>query len=294
MLTYTIFNTGKPLVYTVNNGKAATIEIGKVSIGDVPNVENVGTSSHAILDFTLPAGGGGGTSVNVDSYLSDTSVNPVQNRVITQAINDKANKVHFHKKTDIIDFPTSLPASDVYSWAKSQNKPTYNSNEISGLSNVARTGSYNDLLDKPDIGSVVSDTELSITSTNPVQNKVITQKINLLDSDVLEIESSISRIERNLSTVATSGKYSDLIGLPTLSAVASTGKYSDLIEKPEKAASIAPGEQGYVSGEMVYNYSTAMTLSTKEEVQAIIDEATASYSESLLNQQLDEINGEIV
>lgn len=34
-------------------------------------------------------GGGGGTSVTVDSELSTTSKNPVQNKVITQALNEK-------------------------------------------------------------------------------------------------------------------------------------------------------------------------------------------------------------
>ena len=37
--------------------------------------------------------GGGGTSVTVDSKLSTTSENPVQNKVITQALNEKSNLI---------------------------------------------------------------------------------------------------------------------------------------------------------------------------------------------------------
>ena len=37
--------------------------------------------------------GGGGTSVTVDSELSTTSENPVQNKVITQALNEKSNLI---------------------------------------------------------------------------------------------------------------------------------------------------------------------------------------------------------
>ena len=37
---------------------------------------------------------------------------------------------HTHKKEEIIDFPTEMPASDVKDWAKADNKPTYNANEI--------------------------------------------------------------------------------------------------------------------------------------------------------------------
>lgn len=39
-------------------------------------------------------------------------------------------KAHTHKKSDITDFPKSLPASDVYGWAKASSKPTYAWSEI--------------------------------------------------------------------------------------------------------------------------------------------------------------------
>lgn len=40
---------------------------------------------------------------------------------------------HTHTKSQITDFPTSMPASDVYSWAKQQNKPTYTASEVGAL-----------------------------------------------------------------------------------------------------------------------------------------------------------------
>lgn len=43
-----------------------------------------------------------------------------------------AQKKHSHECTDISDFPPSLPASDVYDWAKSESKPAYTWGEISG------------------------------------------------------------------------------------------------------------------------------------------------------------------
>lgn len=393
MLVYTVFNAGRPLVYKINTGSkgdAATVRIGEVSTGTFPKVENVGTPSDAILNFTIPVSEGGG-SIAVDSELSEVSINPVQNKILTKEIlskaeidhthrksditdfptlatvaisgdyrdldnkpaglevdnelsvdspnpvenaviatkfnsvqnkiDNKANLLHTHTKNQIIDFPISMPASDVSAWAKAPLKPTYNANEVSGLANVARTGSYNDLTDKPDIGSVVSDDFLSTTSTNPVQNKVITNRINQLDTGITNLttqvnlkanQSALTSLDSSLSTVAKSGKYEDLTGLPTLSEVASTGMYEDLIDAPvlatvattgqysdligkiEKATDIASGENGYVSGDQVFNYVTSMSLSTAEEVQAIIDEATATYSETLLNTQIDEINGEVV
>lgn len=37
---------------------------------------------------------------------------------------------HSHTKSQITDFPTSMPASDVYDWAKSSEKPSYSLSEI--------------------------------------------------------------------------------------------------------------------------------------------------------------------
>ena len=43
-----------------------------------------------------------------------------------------AKASHSHKKSDITDFPTSMPASDVYAWAKAASKPSYAWDEITG------------------------------------------------------------------------------------------------------------------------------------------------------------------
>lgn len=49
---------------------------------------------------------------------------------------------HRHVKADITDFPTSMPASDVYAWAKASTKPTYTKGEV-GLGNVDNTADAN-------------------------------------------------------------------------------------------------------------------------------------------------------
>lgn len=88
--------------------------------------------------------------LTIDDSLSDTSINPVQNKVITNALNNKADNSHTHTKSEIIDFPTSLPASDVKAWAKADTKPTYTASEVgadaSGSANIALTNakSYTD------------------------------------------------------------------------------------------------------------------------------------------------------
>ena len=88
--------------------------------------------------------------LTIDDALSDTSKNPVQNKVITDALSNKADSSHTHSTSDITDFPTSLPASDVKAWAKADTKPTYTASEVgadaSGSANTALTNakSYTD------------------------------------------------------------------------------------------------------------------------------------------------------
>lgn len=47
-----------------------------------------------------------------------------------QAKGSYAAATHKHVKSDITDFPASMPASDVYSWAKAATKPSYNASEV--------------------------------------------------------------------------------------------------------------------------------------------------------------------
>lgn len=59
-----------------------------------------------------------------DRYFTETEMN--------SKLAGKANSSHTHKKADITDFPTSMPASDVPAWAKASSKPSYSWSEISG------------------------------------------------------------------------------------------------------------------------------------------------------------------
>lgn len=53
-----------------------------------------------------------------------------------------APEYHKHSTGDITNFPASLPASDVYSWAKAANKPSYNSSEV-GAEQAGAVASHN-------------------------------------------------------------------------------------------------------------------------------------------------------
>ena len=71
-----------------------------------------------------------GTAMTVE--MGEQMVDGLRKEV-GQALEGKAEKTHTHTKKDITDFPESLPASDVYEWAKQPNKPAYTAGEVGAL-----------------------------------------------------------------------------------------------------------------------------------------------------------------
>lgn len=84
----------------------------------------VGNDSN--VDLTIASG----TAMTVE--MGEQMVDGLRKEV-GQALEGKADKEHTHTKKDITDFPTSLPASDVYDWAKQPNKPVYTAGEVGAL-----------------------------------------------------------------------------------------------------------------------------------------------------------------
>lgn len=157
----------------------------------------------------------GGGTITVDSELSTTSENPVQNKVITNAINGKQDAGDYALKSEIPDTSELATKEEL---AAKLDTATYNSEKANfeTKENAAATyqvkGDYattaqlnskqdtlvsgtniktingNSLLGEGDItiqaGGTV-DTEMSDTSENAVQNKVIKKYIDDLVGNIL-------------------------------------------------------------------------------------------------------------
>lgn len=80
-----------------DTGTAASIKIGSVTTGAAgsnASVTNSGTASNVVLNFTLPRGKDGADGgIVVDTELSDTSTNPVQNKVVKMNMDTLYNGV---------------------------------------------------------------------------------------------------------------------------------------------------------------------------------------------------------
>jgi hypothetical protein len=93
------------------------------------------------------------------------------------------------------------------------------------------TGSYNDLTNLPSI---------------PTNTNQLTNGAGFITSSSLTWTNITGK--PTLSTVATSGAYSDLSGRPTLSTVATSGAYSDLSGRPSLATVATSGAYSDLSG----------------------------------------------
>lgn len=201
--------------------------------GTSASVTNRGTSSAAVLDFVLPKGKDGADGgVTVDEELSSTSTNPVQNNVIYNALLNKvgtdifsgfallggATQIKWREGTQFIG---SINAANYSGTARAATHDgdgntiteTYTKKadfdktisqlgvafqekvDRSDLADVATSGKYTDLLNRPDYvvqsvnnvrpdtagnvtidvsgSNVTVDTSLSATSTNAIANKAV-------------------------------------------------------------------------------------------------------------------------
>ena len=113
--------------------------------------------------------------VDNQTVIPAANLNAIQDEVIANAtaIEGKAPVQHTHTKSQITDFPTSLPASDVSAWAKAPNKPTYTASEVGAAptSHTHTKSQITDLVDytlpkatKTTLGGVKVGDGLSITT----------------------------------------------------------------------------------------------------------------------------------
>ena len=152
-------------------------------------------------------------------------------RYLLQAVNWlKANKVTLSVYNTKV---AALEQADSDNNAYTQSVKTDLSAAIEELSNglatVARSGSYNDLTDKPTFSGSYNDLTdkptLATVATSGDYN-------DLLNKPAFSGSYNDLTDKPTLATVATSGSYNDLTDKPTLATVATSGSYDDLLNKP--------------------------------------------------------------
>ena len=143
--------------------------------GMVKSVNNVKPDSNGNVAITVS---GGGSSVTVDTALSATSTNPVQNRVIKEALDGKLGK------TEIAAAALKDGAGNII--ANTYAKKTDISGFVKSVNGVQPDSAGNVTINVSGGGSSVTvDTELSGTSNNAIANKAVYNALlNKADTDI--------------------------------------------------------------------------------------------------------------
>lgn len=176
-------------------------------------VEVIGNSaSNCTIRVTVPTTSGNGTTKRIyvycnngDDYKPGWFAVARTDELTWNSISGKPSTFtpssHTHTKSQITDFPSSMPASDVYAWAKAPNKPSYSWSEITSKPSTFTPSSHTHPL------SGISDLQASWDAL-----------LKAAPSAYVTRWPSWSEVtsKPSFATVATSGSYNDLSNKPSI------------------------------------------------------------------------------
>lgn len=148
-------------------------------------LQNKSDSNHTHTTATVSANGlmskedkskldGIATEANktvVDSSLSSSSINPVQNKVVKDALDGKANVQHNHTFATIVNLQSALNGKADTS--HTHDVATQNTNGFLSKEDKVKLDGIAEGANK-----TIVDSSLSSTSVNPVQSKIINSALN--------------------------------------------------------------------------------------------------------------------
>lgn len=164
---------------------------------------------------------------------------------------------HTHTKSQITDFPSSMPASDVYAWAKASSKPSYSWSEITGKPSTFTPSSHTHPL------SGISDLQASW--------------------DALLKAAPSAYVTRWPS-------WSEVTSKPSFATVATSGSYNDLSNRPSiPSAETAATIMSKINSQSEITFSKHVVCSAGAGLQSTSDIRFKSNINSLSENTLDQV-----
>ena len=274
--TYTLTKSGNTITLNASDGNKYNITDANTTYGDATTVASglMSAADKAKLDGIAAQA----NKIVVDASFSTSSTNPVQNKVIKAALDGKASSVHSHTKSQITDFPTSMPASDVYAWAKASTKPAYTATEV-GAAAASHKHSATDLTS----GTLGVDRLPAIPATK-LTGTIAAANLPAYVDDVLEFanktafpstgESGKIYVTQDINkTYRWSGtayvEISPSIALGTTSSTAFRGDYGDIAYQHATAKGSAFAHGMYKITTNSAGHVTAAQAITKSDITAL-------------------------
>lgn len=233
-------SAGGPATYILDSGKKDNNNI-QLAYGGTGLTAS--TASHLVgINKTL---------VNGCRVFRD--ITPSEVRTLIEA----APSSHTHTKSQITDFPSSMPASDVYAWAKAPSKPSYSWSEITSKPSTFTPSSH----------------------THPL-------------SDISDLQASWDALLKAAPSayVTRWPSWSEVTSKPSFATVATSGSYNDLSNKPSiPSAETAATIMSKINSQSEITFTKHVVCSAGAGLQSTSDIRFKSNFNSLPDDTLNKV-----
>ena len=232
-------------------------------------VEVIGNSaSNCTIRVTVPTTSGNGTTKRIyvycnngDNYKPGWFAVARTDELTWNSISGKPSTFtpssHTHTKSQITDFPSSMPASDVYAWAKASSKPSYSWSEITGKPSTFTPSSH----------------------THPL-------------SDISDLQASWDALLKAAPSayVTRWPSWSEVTSKPSFATVATSGSYNDLSNKPSiPSAETAATIMSKINSQSEITFTKHVVCSAGAGLQSTSDIRFKSNFNSLPDDTLNKV-----
>ena len=279
-------------------------------------VEVIGNSaSNCTIRVTVPTTSGNGTTKRIyvycnngDDYKPGWFAVARTDELTWNAISDKPSTFtpssHTHTKSQITDFPSSMPASDVYAWAKASSKPSYSWSEITSKPSTFTPSSHTHPLsgisDLPaSWGALLEAAPSAYVTRWPSWSEITSKPSTFTPSSHTHPLSGISDLQASWGALLEAApsayvtrwpSWSEVTSKPSFAAVAASGSYNDLSNKPSiPSAETAATIMSKINSQSEITFTKHVVCSAGAGLQSTSDIRFKSNFNSLPDDTLNKV-----
>jgi hypothetical protein len=279
-------SAGGPATYILDSGKGSN----NIQLAYEGNGLTASTASHLVgINKTL-----------VNGCRVFRNITPSEVRTLIEA----APSSHTHTKSQITDFPSSMPASDVYAWAKASSKPSYSWSEITSKPSTFTPSSHTHPL------SGISDLQASwdallkaapsaYVTRWPSWSEVTSKPSTFTPSSHTHPLSGISDLQASWDALLKAApsayvtrwpSWSEVTSKPSFATVATSGSYNDLSNKPSiPSAETAATIMSKINSQSEITFTKHVVCSAGAGLQSTSDIRFKSNFNSLPDDTLNKV-----
>ena len=280
-------------------------------------VEVIGNSaSNCTIRVTVPTTSGNGTTKRIyvycnngDDYKPGWFAVARTDELTWNSISGKPSTFtpssHTHTKSQITDFPSSMPASDVYAWAKAPSKPSYSWSEITSKPSTFTPSSHTHTKSQiTDFPSSMPASDVYAWAKAPSKPSYswseITSKPSTFTpsshthplSDISDLQASWDALLKAAPSayVTRWPSWSEVTSKPSFATVATSGSYNDLSNRPSiPSAETAATIMSKINSQSEITFTKHVVCSAGAGLQSTSDIRFKSNFNSLPDDTLNKV-----